>query len=122
MRLLIALLPIFLLLGCGSTPRIALNNQQTVIMESPVLTAGVIPGKPMLLEENGRKKAIMTLSNSQPKSIQLHYRFYWYDKQGLDLLPFTGAKTVILPANSDVKIDALNDNLDAYSVRVYLYL
>lgn len=122
MRFLMALLPVILLMGCSSTPRIALNSQQTVIMESPVLTAGIIPGAPSISEVNGRKQASSVLSNSQPHAVTLHYRFYWYDKQGLDLLPIADARTITVPANSDVVISSLNGNLDAYSVRVYLYL
>lgn len=122
MRFLMALLPVVLLIGCSSDPHIALNGQQTVIMESPVLTAGIIPSSPSISESGGRKKATSVLSNSQPHPVTLHYRFYWYDKQGLDLLPFADARTIIVPANSDVEISSLNGNLDAYSVRVYLYL
>lgn len=122
MRFLMALLPVILLMGCSGTPRIALNSQQTVIMESPVLTAGIIPGAPSISEVNGRKQASSVLSNSQPHAVTLHYRFYWYDKQGLDLLPIADTRTITVPANSDVVISSLNGNLDAYSVRVYLYL
>ncbi|GBU11920.1 hypothetical protein AwEntero_05210 [Enterobacterales bacterium] len=122
MRFLMALFPVIVLMGCSSTPHIALNSQQTVIMESPVLTAGIIPGAPSISEVDGRKQARSVLSNSQPHSVTLHYRFYWYDKQGLDLLPIAEARTITVPANSDFVITSLNGNLDAYSVRVYLYL
>jgi len=122
MRFLMVLSAFFFLAGCSSTPGIALNNQQSVIMESPVLTAGIIPGTPSISEQGGRKKATIRLSNNQPKSITLHYRFYWYDKQGLDLLPYADIRTITVPANSDVDIDSLNGNLDAYRARVYLYL
>lgn len=122
MRFLMACAVLLCLAGCSSAPGIALNNQQTVIMESPVLTAGIIPGSPSLSSEMGRKKATLSLSNNQPKPIQIHYVFYWYDKQGLDLLPFAAPRTITVPANSDVDIYSLNGNLDAYSVRVHLYL
>lgn len=122
MRFLMALLPVVLLMGCSSDPHIALNNQQTVIMESPVLTAGIIPSSPSISEVGGRKQASSVLSNSQTHAVTLHYRFYWYDKQGLDLLPIAEARTITVPANSDITISSLNGNLDAYRVRVYLYL
>ncbi|MGC6386506.1 YcfL family protein [Ewingella sp. S1.OA.A_B6] len=123
MRFLLALLPIILLMGCSSsTPRIALNSQQTVIMESPVLTAGIIPSAPSISEVEGRKQATSVLSNNQPHAVTLHYRFFWYDQQGLDLLPIAEARTITVPANTDINISSLNGNLDAYSVRVYLYL
>jgi uncharacterized protein YcfL len=122
MRFLMALLPVMALMGCSSNPHIALNSEQTVIMESPVLTAGIIPGAPSISEVDGRKQAVSVLSNSQPHAVTLHYRFYWYDKQGLDLLPIAEARTVTVPANKEINISSLNGNLDAYSVRVYLYL
>lgn len=122
MRFLMACAALFCLVGCSTAPGIALNNQQSVIMESPVLTAGIIPGTPSLSSEQGRQKATLTLSNNQSKAIPVHYVFYWYDKQGLDLLPFAVPRTTTVPANSDVDIYSLNGNLDAYSVRVHIYL
>jgi len=122
MRFLVALLPVFLVLGCSSRPGIALNNQQRVVMESPVLTAGIIPSSPSVGESGGQKQAVSTLNNNQPHAVTLHYRFFWYDKQGLDLLPVAEARTVTVPANSSVDVSSLNGNLDAYSVRIYLYL
>ena len=122
MRFLIVLLPVILLAGCSSKPGIALNNQQRVVMESPVLTAGIIPSSPTVSDSGGQKKATSTLDNNQPHPVTLHYRFYWYDKQGLDLLPVAESRTVTVPANSSVDISSLNGNLDAYSVRMYLYL
>mgnify|MGYP003365908693 FL=1 len=122
MRFLMALLPVILLIGCSSKPTIALNNQQRVVMESPVLTAGIIPGSPTVSDSGGQKKATSTLNNNQPHPVTLHYRFYWYDKQGLDLFPVAEARTVTVPANSSVDVSSQNGNLDAYSVRIYLYL
>ncbi|AEX52793.1 YcfL family protein [Rahnella aquatilis] len=122
MRFLMALLPVILLIGCSSKPTIALNNQQRVVMESPVLTAGIIPGSPSVSDSGGQKKATTTLDNNQPHPVTLHYRFYWYDKQGLDLFPVAEARTITVPANSSVDVSSMNGNLDAYSVRIYLYL
>jgi uncharacterized protein YcfL len=122
MRFLMALLPVILLIGCSSKPTIALNNQQRVVMESPVLTAGIIPGSPSVSDSGGQKKATTRLDNNQPHSVTLHYRYYWYDKQGLDLFPVAEASTITVPANSSVDVSSLNGNLDAYSVRIYLYL
>ncbi len=122
MRFLVACAVLLCLAGCSSKQGIALNNQQTVIMKSSVLTAGINSGAPSLSGDQGSKKATLLLSNNQSKSIQIHYVFYWYDKQGLDLLPFAEPRTVTVPANSSVDIYSLNGNLDAYSVRVHIYL
>ncbi|KQN56420.1 MULTISPECIES: YcfL family protein [Rahnella] len=122
MRFLMAILPVLLLIGCSSRPGIALNNQQKVVMESPVLTAGIIPSSPSVGESGGQKQATSTLNNNQPHAVTLHYRFFWYDKQGLDLLPVAEPRTVTVPANSSLEVSSLNGNLDADSVRLYLYL
>ena len=122
MRFWMAILPVLLLIGCSSRPGIALNNQQKVVMESPVLTAGIIPSSPSVGESGGQKQATSTLNNNQPHAVTLHYRFFWYDKQGLDLLPVAEPRTVTVPANSSLEVSSLNGNLDADSVRLYLYL
>lgn len=122
MRFLMAILPVLLLIGCSSRPGIALNNQQKVVMESPVLTAGIIPSSPSVGESGGQKQVTSTLNNNQPHAVTLHYRFFWYDKQGLDLLPVAEPRTVTVPANSSLEVSSLNGNLDADSVRLYLYL
>ena len=122
MRFLMSILPVLLLIGCSSRPGIALNNQQKVVMESPVLTAGIIPSSPSVGESGGQKQATSTLNNNQPHAVTLHYRFFWYDKQGLDLLPVAEPRTVTVPANSSLEVSSLNGNLDADSVRLYLYL
>lgn len=122
MRFMMACAVLLCLAGCSNKSGIALNNRQTVIMESPVLTAGIIPGSPALSVDQGRKKATLSLSNNQSKPIKINFVFYWYDKQGLDLLPFAEPRTVTVPANATIDISSQNGNLDAYSVRVHLYL
>jgi uncharacterized protein YcfL len=124
MRCLMALvLPAVLLAGCSSAPeQIALNKQQTVVMESPVLTAGITADKPAISAASGRKIATSILSNSQTTPVTVHYRFYWYDAQGLDLLPPEKPRTIMVPADSTAQIYSLIGNLDAHSVRLHLYL
>ncbi|WP_241522051.1 YcfL family protein [Chimaeribacter californicus] len=110
------------LVGCSTPQKIALNTQQTVVMESPVLTAGIIADKPTIADASGRKSAASVLSNSQMTPVTVHYRFYWYDAQGLDLLPFQPPRTITLAPASTATIYSLMGNLDADSVRLYLYL
>ncbi|MBS0969909.1 DUF1425 domain-containing protein [Chimaeribacter arupi] len=117
-----ALLMGIALAGCSSPQKIALNTQQTVVMESPVLTAGIIADKPTIADASGRKSAASVLSNSQMTPVTVHYRFYWYDAQGLDVLPFQPPRTITLAPASTATIYSLMGNLDADSVRLYLYL
>ncbi|WP_447881282.1 YcfL family protein [Serratia fonticola] len=122
-RYLMALvLPAAMLMGCSSPKGISVNERQTVVMDSPVLTAGILADNPSITDASGRLRASSVLSNTQTTPVTLHYRFYWYDKQGLDILPFEQPRTVTVAANSDTEIYSLNGNLDAKRVRLYLYL
>lgn len=122
-RYLMALvLPAAMLMGCSSPQGIAVNERQTVVMDSPVLTAGILADNPSISDASGRLRASSVLSNTQTTPVTIHYRFYWYDKQGLDILPFEQPRTVTVAADSDVEIYSLNGNLDAKRVRLYLYL
>ncbi|HGM5489006.1 TPA: YcfL family protein [Serratia fonticola] len=122
-RYLMALvLPAVMLMGCSSPNGISVNDRQTVVMDSPVLTAGILADNPSIADASGRLRASSVLSNTQTTPVTIHYRFYWYDKQGLDILPFEQPRTVTVAANSDVEIYSLNGNLDAKRVRLYLYL
>ncbi|MGL9738172.1 YcfL family protein [Serratia sp. (in: enterobacteria)] len=91
-------LPAALLMGCSSPPGIAVNQGQTVVMDPSVL------------------------NNSQPTPVTVHYRFYWYDAQGLDIRPFEKPREIVVAPDSDAKIYSINGNLDAKSARLYLYL
>lgn len=123
MRYLMALvLPTVILMGCSSPQEIAVNERQTVVMDPSVMTAGILADSPSITDASGRLKATSLLSNTQETPVTLHYRFYWYNKQGLDILPFEEPRTVTVGANADAEIYSLNGNLDAKRVRLYLFL
>lgn len=111
-----------MLVGCSSPQGIAVNERQTVVMDSPVLTAGILADNPVMSRTSTGLVATSLLSNTQDTPVTLHYRFYWYDKQGLDIQPVESPRTVTVAANSDSKITSLNSNLDAKRVRLYLFL
>ena len=119
LRCLMALaLPAALLMGCSSPSGIAVNRGQTVVMDPSVLTAGIFADTPSVSNASGRVMATSVLNNSQPTPVTVHYRFYWYDAQGLDIRPFE----IVVAPNSDAKIYSINGNLEAKSARLYLYL
>ncbi|CAI0894062.1 Predicted periplasmic lipoprotein [Serratia liquefaciens] len=123
LRCLMALaLPAVILMGCSSPKGIAVNDRQTVVMDSPVLTAGILADNPSISDASGRVIATSELSNSQSTPVTVHYRFYWYDDQGLDIRPFEAPRTITIAPNSDATIYSLNGNLDAKRVRLYLFL
>ncbi|MFC0227203.1 YcfL family protein [Serratia aquatilis] len=123
MRYLMALvLPAAMLIGCSSPQEIAVNQRQTVVMDPSVLTAGILASNPSISESSGRLVTSSLLSNTQNTPVTVQYRFYWYDKQGLDILPFEAPRTITVAPNSDTRIDSQNSNIDAKRVRLYVFL
>lgn len=109
--------------GCGSSPKtLVIDNQQSLVMDSSVMTAGITANRPAIGDDQGRKRAYAELRNSQPHPMAVHYRFFWYDQQGLDILPFPPIQTLLIPANGTATVEARTGNLEARRVRLYLYL
>lgn len=117
-----ALVCIATLLGCSSPKGIAVNKQQTVVMDSSVLTAGILASQPAISTSSGNNVARSVITNSQSKPIKINYRFYWYDAQGLDVLPLEAPRFIVITPNDDVDIQSVNNNFNARSARLYLFL
>lgn len=122
MRALLASLPLVLMLTACSSDKSVINTSQSVIMESSVLSAGIMPSKPTLSEMAGQQRAVSVLENQQSKPVTVHYRFYWYDEKGLEIQPFEAPRTLVVPANQRLEISSQMGNLMASKVRLYLYL
>lgn len=113
---------LLLMAGCSSSSHktLIINNQQTLVMDSSVLTAGITAERPSIGDAQGRKRAAAVIHNVQPHPVTLHYRFYWYDLQGLDILPYDSVQTMVIPAGATVTLVSVNGNLEAQRVRLYL--
>jgi len=107
--------------GCSSD-RTTINTSQSLVMESSVLSAGITTDEPVISEHNGQQRASAALFNQQGTAVTVHYRFYWYDDKGLEILPFESPRWVSVPANGKVEISSQTGNLTASKVRLYLYL
>lgn len=110
-----------LLSGCSSEQS-AINTSQSLIMESSVLSAGITTNQPVIAERDGQQRASSVLYNQQEKAVTLHYRFYWYDDKGLEILPFERPGTAVVAPHEEVEISSQTGNLTASKVRLYLYL
>ncbi|WP_029696414.1 YcfL family protein [Siccibacter turicensis] len=119
---IVPLLLAFALVGCGSSPQIPVNDDQTLVMESSVLAAGITAQKPEYSIENITPSASSTLYNERDKPVTVNYRFYWYDAKGLEMHPLEAPRSVTVPAHSSVAIFASSHYLGARKVRLYLYL
>ena len=122
MRQWLICLPLLLTLaGCSSDkPRI--DTSQSLVMESSVLSAGIITDEPAVDEEDGQQRARSVLYNQRETPVVIHYRYYWYDDKGLEITPREPAQTVTVPAHGSIVAASQMGNLTASKVRLYLYL
>ncbi|WP_313824360.1 YcfL family protein [Leclercia sp.] len=110
------------LVGCKSQPAIPVNDEQTLVMESSVLAAGITADKPSLTISEIQPSASSVLFNERDEAITVHYRFFWYDARGLEMHTLEAPRSVTIPANSSVKLYGSANYLGAHKVRLYLYL
>ncbi|MCR1567854.1 MULTISPECIES: YcfL family protein [Mixta] len=122
MRALFASLPLVMLLTACSSDKAMIDTSQSLIMESSVLSAGILTSKPTISEQSGQQRAASVLENQQSKPVTVHYRFYWYDDKGLEIQPFETPRTVVVLPNQRLEISSQIGNLMASKVRLYLYL
>lgn len=110
------------LLGYSSPKGIAVNKQQTVVMDSSVLTAGILASQPSISTSSGNNVARSVITNSQNKSVKINYRFYWYDEQGLEVAPVEAPRMILIGPDDDVDVQSINNNFNARSARLHLFL
>ncbi|ORM64624.1 DUF1425 domain-containing protein [Pantoea rodasii] len=109
------------LVGCSSDKPM-INTSQSLVMESSVLSAGIITDEPTLASSDGQMRASSVLYNQRETPVTVHYRFYWYDDKGLEITPEEPAQTQTVPAHGSTEVVSQIGNLTASKVRLYLYL
>lgn len=115
-------LALLLLAGCRSHPEIPVSDEQTLVMESTLLAAGITAEAPALTTSDIQPSASSRLYNERQKPVTVHYRFYWYDARGLEMHPLEAPRSVTIPARSSVTLYGSANYLGAHKVRLYLYL
>lgn len=90
-------LVLLLLVGCRSHPEIPVNDEQSLVMESSLLAAGISAEKPVLSTSDIQPSASSTLYNERQEPVTVHYRFYWYDARGLEMHPLKGHAALPFP-------------------------
>jgi len=110
------------MMGCSSRPAIPVANDQTLVMESTVLAAGITAEEPSLNTQDIQPSASTRLFNERAQPVTINYRFYWYDARGLEMHPLEAPRRVTLPAHSSVTLYGSANFLGAHKVRLYLYL
>ncbi len=115
-------LALLLLVGCRSHPEIPVSDEQTLVMESTLLAAGITAEAPALTTSDIQPSASSRLYNERQEPVTVHYRFYWYDARGLEMHPLEAPRSVTIPARSSVTLYGSANYLGAHKVRLYLYL
>lgn len=115
-------LAVLLLVGCRSHPEIPVSDEQTLVLESTLLAAGITAEAPALTTSDIQTSASSRLYNERQEPVTVHYRFYWYDARGLEMHPLEKPRSVTIPAHSSVTLYGSANYLGAHKVRLYLYL
>jgi uncharacterized protein YcfL len=117
-----ALVIAMVMVGCSARPAIPVSDEQTLVMESSVLAAGITAEQPALTISEIQSSASSTLFNERHEPVTVHYRFYWYDVRGLEMHPLEAPRSVTIPAGKSVTLYGSANYLGAHKVRLYLYL
>ena len=113
---------LLLLAGCRTHPEIPVSDEQSLVMESTFLAAGITAEQPTLTTSDIQASASSRLYNERQEPVTVHYRFYWYDARGLEMHPLEAPRSVTVPAHSSVTLYGSANFLGAHKVRLYLYL
>ena len=115
-------LGLLLLAGCRTHPEIPVSDEQSLVMESTILAAGITAEQPTLTTSDIQASASSRLYNERQEPVTVHYRFYWYDARGLEMHPLEAPRSVTIPAHSSVTLYGSANFLGAHKVRLYIYL
>lgn len=115
-------LGLLLLAGCRTHPEIPVSDEQSLVMESTILAAGITAEQPTLTTSDIQASASSRLYNERQEPVTVHYRFYWYDARGLEMHPLEPARSITVPAHSSVTLYGSANILGAHKARLYLYL
>ncbi|MCQ6310010.1 YcfL family protein [Citrobacter freundii] len=115
-------LGLLLLAGCRTHPEIPVSDEQSLVMESTILAAGITAEQPTITTSDIQASASSRLYNERQEPVTVHYRFYWYDARGLEMHPLEAPRSVTIPAHSSVTLYGSANFLGAHKVRLYLYL
>lgn len=77
-----ALLAVTLLAGCSSHPEIPVSDQQSLVMESNVLAAGISAEVPTVTASEIQATATTRLFNERRVPVTVHYRFSGMTPEG----------------------------------------
>lgn len=120
--LLFALVGLGAVACSGKPPVLTINERQALVLDASLLSVGITASKPILTTGSEGGKASALLRNTSSQTVTVQYRFYWYDENGLDVLPYDEVRNVLVPPQSEVRIRGVHVGQDVQQVRLHLFL
>lgn len=117
----VSVILILLLSACHSSTE-KINIAQPLVMEPDILSAGITADPPVIDSSNLQSNASARVYNDREKPVTLHFRYYWYDKQGLEIYPGQAVQTIEVPAHGEKLVSSVANSIMATQARLYLYL
>ncbi|MBT0726606.1 YcfL family protein [Rosenbergiella australiborealis] len=106
--------------SCSSKPA-AITISQPLVMGPEVLSAGIIADAPVMNDEQA-PAATTRVYNDRDVPLTIHYRYFWYDQQGLAIPYSPRTQSIAIPAHSSSELLSSSGSVNARQVRIYISL
>ncbi|EAS64248.1 YcfL family protein [Photobacterium angustum] len=97
------------------------NSNQNVVIGNSVLARSLVFKDAHITKVNGLMQASVEAINKVNTDLNLQYRFYWYDGQGLEISGSAAPwYSVALAGNGKVILKGVADKVEATQYRIYV--
>ncbi|MGF1690238.1 YcfL family protein [Photobacterium kagoshimensis] len=123
MRALSVLLFALMLSACAPrTSGISIeSSNQNVVIGNSSLASKLTIEKAMITNVNGLMKAAVPVTSQSENDLQLQYRIYWYDAQGLELEGSDAPwRQFVIHGKDSMTLQAVATNANAKQYRIYI--
>lgn len=123
MKYVMALFLALIITGCSSdNAGISIeNSNQNVVIGNSVLARSLVFKDAHITKVNGLMQASVEAINKVNTDLNLQYRFYWYDGQGLEISGSAAPwYSVALAGNGKVILQGVADKVEATQYRIYV--
>lgn len=123
MKYVMALFLALIITGCSSdNAGISIeNSNQNVVIGNSVLARSLVFKDAHITKVNGLMQASVEAINKVNTDLNLQYRFYWYDGQGLEISGSAAPwYSVALAGNGKVILKGVADKVEATQYRIYV--
>ncbi|EAR54029.1 hypothetical protein SKA34_15703 [Photobacterium sp. SKA34] len=97
------------------------NSNQNVVIGNSVLARSLVFREARITKVNGLMQASVEAINKVNTDLNLQYRFYWYDDQGLEISGSAAPwHPFALAGNGEVILQGVADKTEATQYRIYV--